>query len=144
MILRLPGEELPHSEVQKMMLIVVSSLFVFLLDVFDEFGVLGKRIFEHDIPLEQKVETMRDVLFVCIDDFSAAVGDLLDLIDQLLIDFKEIVGIPRYLPKKKHFFEKLLSVVEEKFFPKFFGQVVVDQFFDIVLFFQQVIEVHFV
>jgi hypothetical protein len=58
---------------------------------------------------------MRDVLFVCIDDFSAAVGYLLDLIDQLLIDFKEIVGIPRYLPKKKHFLQNAVCS-EEKFF----------------------------
>lgn len=69
---------------------------------------------------------MRYVFIVGIDDFSTTIGYLLDLIDQMLVDLKEEIGVGRDLSKQNYLFEELLSVIQEEFLPQFFGQVVVD------------------
>lgn len=102
-VLGLAGEELADPEVEEAVLVVVAGEFLLLSDVLDELGVLGERVLEHDVALEQEVHSVRDPFLVRVDDLPAPVRHLLYLVDQLLVDLQEFRRVVGNLPKRRTF-----------------------------------------
>ena len=81
MVLRLLREELPHSKIKKLLLVIVLIFVFFVTVVLNQLGIPRKRVFQHHYPLQHEIQAVGLLLAIQINNLSVAVGHFLYLID---------------------------------------------------------------
>ena len=84
------------------------------------------------------------MLSSCVDDLIAAVGNFLDLVDQLFVDIHELIWDLGDLAKDQDLLEEELTIVQEKLLSEFRRETLVDQILYVFFLLKQVIDVHLI